>query len=64
MKRYPQRLGPQMKLALFNNPPVTMIPEGKQEELTIALMELLIHAAEENAKLATKGGKDECETHA
>ncbi len=64
MKRYAKRLGPQMKLVLFNNPPATMIPDGKQEELTLALMELLIHAAEENAKLETKGEKDESETHA
>jgi len=64
MKRYAKRLGPQMKLALFNNSPATMIPDGKQEELTLALMELLIHAAEENAKLETKGEKDESETHA
>jgi len=64
MKRYAKRLGPQMKLALLNNPPATMIPDGKQEELTLALMELLIHAAEENAKLETKGEKDESGTHA
>jgi len=64
MKRYAKRPGPQMKLTLFNNPPPTMIPEGKQEELTLALMELLIHAAEENAKLETQGEKDESETHA
>jgi hypothetical protein len=64
MKRYAKRFGPQMKLTLFNTSPATMVPEGKQEELTLALMELLIHAAEANAKLETQGGKDECETHA
>jgi hypothetical protein len=64
MKLYPKRLSPQMKLALVNKPPAAMIPEGKQEELTLALMDLLIHAAEKHAKLETEGEKDECETHA
>jgi len=63
MKRYAKRLDPQMKLALFNNSAATTIPDGKQEELTLALMELLINAAEENAK-GTRGEKDESETHA
>lgn len=58
MKRYAKRVGPQMNLVLLN-PPATMIPDGKQEELTLALIELLINAAEENAKLESKGERDE-----
>jgi len=64
MKRYAKRIGPQMNLALFSNPPATMIPGSKQEELILALVELLINAAEENAKLESRGEKDESETHA
>ncbi len=64
MKRRAKQLGPQMNLALFNNSPATMIPEGKQEELTLALMEMLISAAEGNSQLESKGEKDESETHA
>jgi|WetSurMetagenome_2_1015567.scaffolds.fasta_scaffold968665_1 hypothetical protein len=64
MKRHAKRLGPQMNLALFNTSSATIIPEGKQEELTHALMELLISAAERNGEQEFKGEKDESETHA
>ena len=63
MKRGPKLPDPQMNLRLLG-PPAAIIPGGKQEELTQALMELLIHAATEHAKTETEGGSSESETHA
>lgn len=63
MKKPAKRLGLQMNLALLN-PPATIVPDGKQEELTLALTELLINAARESAKLESKGGRNESETDA
>ena len=44
MKRRAKQPGLQPKLRL--DPPPTLVPSGKQEELTRALMELLINAAQ------------------
>ena len=63
MKQRAKRLGPQMNLPLFN-PTATIVPDGKQEELTHALTELLINATRENAKPQSEGGRNESETHA
>ena len=67
MKRTRNQPGLQMKLGLLH-PPTAIVPGGKQEELTQALMELLINAAQKNAEHATTesgGGKNsESETHA
>ena len=68
MKRSAKSLYPQMNLPLLNVP-ATTTPDGQQNELTMALMELLIRAAEEeNAheenEQAGNGGEDESETHA
>ena len=66
MKRGPKLPDLQMNLRLLD-PPATIIPGGKQEELTQALMELLINAAQnatEHAKTETEGGSNESETHA
>ncbi|HEX9284358.1 MAG TPA: hypothetical protein VF879_01710 [Nitrospirales bacterium] len=63
MKQSAKRRGPQMNLPLLNPPPATIVPDGKQEELTLALTELLISAAQENAELESKGGRNESETH-
>lgn len=63
MKKSAKQLSPQMHLSLLN-PPATIIPDGKQEELTLALIELLIHASQENAKPESEGGSHECEAHA
>ncbi len=57
-----------MNLPLLNVP-ATTTPDEQQNELTMALMELLIRAAEgENAyeenEQAGNGGEDESETHA
>jgi hypothetical protein len=63
MKRSARPLYPQMNLPLVNVPPVA-IPDDQQKELTIALMELLINAAEEKIEQQGNGGEDEFETHA
>lgn len=68
MKRSAKSLYPQMNLPLLNVP-ATATGDDQSNELTIALMELLINAAEEeNAyeenEQAGNGGEDESETHA
>jgi hypothetical protein len=68
MKRSAKSLPPQMNLPLLNVP-ATATGDEQPNELTIALMELLISAAEEeNAyeenEQAGNGGEDESETHA
>ena len=59
MKRSAKHLKPQMNLPLLNAPAAT-VPNHKQKELTLTLMELLINAVSENnlAPLAN-GEKDE-----
>ena len=65
MKRTRNQPGLQMNLALLH-PPAAIVPDGKQEELVQALMELLINAAQENAENAdeSRGGRSESETYA
>ena len=63
MKRSAKSLYPQMNLPLLNAP-ATAIPGEQQNELTIALMELLINAAKEENEQAENGEEDESETHA
>ncbi len=67
MKRSAKSLCPQMNLLLLNVP-ATATGDEQTNELTMALMELLIRAAEEeNAyeeEQAGNGGEDESETHA
>ena len=66
MKRVQKRPGQQMNLRLLE-PPAAIVPGGKQEELTQALMELLINAAQvttEHAKAESRGGTSESEAHA
>lgn len=62
MKQRAKPLGPQMNLPLLK-PMTTIVPDGKREELTLALTELLVNAAQENAKLKSGGGSHESETH-
>jgi hypothetical protein len=52
-----------MNLPLFNVP-VTATPDEPQNELTVALMELLIRAAEAKSPQPGNGGENESETHA
>jgi len=66
MKRTRNQPGLQMNLWLLH-PPAAIVPGGKQEELTQALMELLMNAAQKNAEHSTAepgGGSSESETHA
>jgi hypothetical protein len=63
MKRSAKSLYPQMNLLLLNVP-ATATGDEQPNELTMALMELLIRAAEEENEQAGKGGGDESETHA
>ena len=59
MKRSAKHLKPQMNLPLLNVP-ATTIPNHKQKELTLTLMELLINAASENNPAPRANGeKDE-----
>jgi hypothetical protein len=41
-----------------------VIPEAKQKQLLLALVELLTSAAGEGVQLQANGGDDESETHA
>jgi hypothetical protein len=62
MKRSAKPLYPQMNLPLFNAP-ATATSDGRQNELTSALMELLISAAEARSEQPGNGGENESETH-
>jgi hypothetical protein len=63
MKRSAKPLCQQMNLSLFSMP-TTGMPDDQQKDLTLALMELLIRAAEETNEQPGNGGEDESETHA
>jgi hypothetical protein len=63
MKRLVNQLSLQMNLPLDNVPPAEN-PEDHYEDLTAALMELLISAAEEKHEQPGNGGEDEPEAHA
>lgn len=63
MKRTIKPLYPQMNLPLFDVPATTN-PDGQQEELTSALMELLLRAAEAESEQPGIGGEHESQTHA
>jgi len=66
MKRSTKPLYAQMNLPLCNVPATATPDEQHNEpnELTIALMELLISAAEVKSEQPRNGGEDESETHA
>src|SRR5437867_13297166 len=63
MKRSAKSLYPQMNLPLLNVP-ATATPDEQQNELTIALMELLISVAKGENEQAGKGEEVEFGTHA
>jgi hypothetical protein len=68
MKRSAKSVYPQLNLLLLSAP-ATANGDEQPNELTIALMELLISAAETENEYAENeqagnGGKDESETHA
>jgi hypothetical protein len=58
MKKSAKPLYPQMNLPLLSVP-ATATPDEQQNELTIALMELLISAAKEGNEEPGNGGEDE-----
>lgn len=59
MRRPAKQLNTQMNLPLLNAPPTT-VPDHKEKELALTLMELLISAAgENNLVLQANGGGDE-----
>jgi hypothetical protein len=62
MKRSAKPLYPQMNLLLCNLP-ATVTPDEQQNELIMALMELLISAAEAKSEHPGNGGEDESKTH-
>jgi hypothetical protein len=63
MKPSAKPLCPQMNLQLFSVP-ATAMPNDQQKELSLALMELLIKAAEVKNEQPTNGGENESKTHA
>jgi hypothetical protein len=48
---------------LLCNLPATVTPDEQQNELIMALMELLISAAEAKSEHPGNGGEDESKTH-
>ncbi len=59
MKRPAKQLNTQMNLLLLNAP-ATAVPDHKEKELALTLMELLISAVHEhNLVLQANGGGDE-----
>jgi hypothetical protein len=64
MKRPAKQLKAQMNLPLLYAP-ATAVPNHKQKELALTLMELLINAAHENnfVRQAKGGGDEPSETH-
>jgi hypothetical protein len=59
MKRPAKALNPQMNLPLLNAP-ATAVPDHKQKQLTLTLMELLTNAVREsNIVPRHNGGEDE-----
>jgi hypothetical protein len=58
MKRPAKHLKPQMNLPLLNAP-ATTVPNHKQKELALTLMELLINAASENNLMPLANGEKE-----
>jgi hypothetical protein len=64
MKLPPKPRHRQLNLSLLDQPPA-QLPENQSEELALALMELLLHAAANESLIAveTSGGQDESETY-
>ncbi len=64
MKLQPEPRQRQLHLSLLDQPP-TQLPESQDEELAVALMELLLQAAtsENLIDVEPSGGRHESETH-
>ena len=57
MKKFTQKIREQLHLPLLDVAVSTGIPADKQKELTRALMELLLHVAQEDGRIPTEGGE-------
>ena len=65
MKRLPMPPKEQLNLLLRDKQVTTAVSGDEQKELTIALVELLIHAAQRDLEIQTNGGDNESpEAHA
>jgi hypothetical protein len=62
MKPPPSRVSLQLNLPLLNLP-ACVVPNDKQAELVLALVELLVGAAHTTVKNMRDGGGDERETY-
>lgn len=62
MKPPPSRVSLQLNLPLLNLP-ACVVPNDKQAELVLALVELLVGAAHATVEDMRDGGDDERETH-
>jgi len=62
MKPPPSRVSLQLNLPLLNLP-ACVLPNDKQAELVLALVELLVGAAHATVEDMRDGGDDERETH-
>jgi anti-sigma regulatory factor (Ser/Thr protein kinase) len=63
MKSHLKFASPQLNLALLDRAP-TELPQNEQQELSLALVELLVNAAAPSAgQRRSTGGQNECETH-
>jgi hypothetical protein len=62
MKPPPSRVSLQLNLPLLNLP-ACVVPNDKQAELVLALVELLVGAAHTTVEDMRDGGDDERETH-
>ena len=59
MKKSTKKIREQLNLPLLDPAVGTAIPAGKQKELTRALMELLLHLAQEDFRITREGGEDD-----
>ena len=62
MKCYPKSASPQLNLALLDRA-LAELPQNEQQELSLALVELLVKAATPSAGQRSTGGQNEFETH-
>jgi anti-sigma regulatory factor (Ser/Thr protein kinase) len=63
MKSHPKSASPQLNLALLDRAPAEL-PQDQQQELSLALVELLVNAATPRAdQRRSTGGQNEFETH-
>jgi hypothetical protein len=59
MKKSAKKIRAQLNLPLLDAAVGTSLPDDKQKELTRALMELLLHLAQEDFRITREGGEDD-----